>query len=330
MRQLERFDFELYLAEYFPTARRSGRERIIDCIYCGKPGKLYVNVAKRKFFCFRCGAGRGATLFHFIQDHLGIDAKEALRLIQDGTWWGHTTRTYEEYAQAPVRHDPQASALPDEYESFFPLDRIKESVFAERALAYLRRRGVTDADLLLYQLGFCVDGKYQGRIIVPVLQDGEPVYFVARLFFGFGKRYLNPSNDEVRVSPKELLFNWDLAKAAPVVRITEGVFDAMALGEGAVALLGKQLHDGQRRLLELGVFHALEVWLDPDAEKDARHLGFQLRDFGAPVSVYVLPAGLDPNTATQAGDPRTLASRDSMDSLARYFYHRFEQLEASE
>jgi len=288
------FDLDRYVNESFGEVKVSGDERIVTCFWCGKRGKLYINVVKRKVYCFRCGAGQGATLVSFLRDHRGVSEGEALNILRSNRYYGHPVQSYvEAFAQTQYR-TVREQVLPEEYEPLYPRD--DESVLAARAIAYLRTRGLTDADLLLYRLGYCATGRYRHRIIVPVLREKEIVYFVGRLFFGFGKRYLNPAHDEVPEHPSNLLFNWDTARYAQTLQVTEGVFDGIGLGDSATALLGKRVHEGQLRLLELGTFKAIEVWLDSPAKdalinESATAIAYELRQLGKPVTICTLEHG---------------------------------------
>jgi hypothetical protein len=150
---------------------------------------------------------------------------------------------------------------------------------------------------MLYRLGYCATGRYRNRIIVPVVRDKEVVYFLARRFFGYGgPRYLNPKNEEIREHPSNLLFNWDSAKSSATLQITEGVFDAIGLGEDATSVFGKQIHPGQLRLLGSGRFERVELWLDseakdPEIRRDEESLAFSLRELGKPVTICSLAYG---------------------------------------
>jgi DNA primase len=321
------FNLDRYVKESFSDVQTSGDERIVRCIYCGKKGKLYINVVKRKLYCFRCGAGQGATLTSFIRDHRGVTEQEAWQILRSGDYDGLPTRDYEAYYAKQI-HQPRATILPTEYLPLYPLD--SGAVLGERAVAKLRARGLTDADFLFYRIGYCLSGRYRHRIIVPVSRDREIVYFVARLFWGWGKRYLNPTHDEISAEPSTLLFNWDHARESTTLKLGEGVFDAIGLGEDATGMLGKQLHDGQLRLLETGKFERAEIWLDsrakdPMADQDSDKIAFQLQVFNVPITICRLQSG-DPGDLRVHRIPVT---RYTGSSWAAHYQRRYAQTEES-
>jgi hypothetical protein len=312
MRESGVFDLDGYLNRHFSELKRSGDERILTCFWCGKRGKLYVNVKKGRFFCFRCGAGTHASLADFIKDHRGTTRSEAWAFIK-----GHSldiARPRYDSGEAPGerlqrlfqtrRPDAIEDGLPPEYKPLYPLGELSDTVFAERAMAYLHGRGLSDGDCLLYRIGVCLDGRYRFRIIIPIVESGISVYFVARLFFGIGKRYLNPPHESLSVDPSALLFNWDMAKQAAHLRLAEGVFDSMSLGESAAALLGNVLKSGQRRRLEIGAWASAEIWLDADARAEADVLAQELQQLKPDAQITV--RGL------ASGDPSSTADRESV------------------
>jgi len=64
-----------------------------------------------------------------------------------------------------------ALELPKEFIAFddhekFITDRVAQ-IESKHALRFLRRRGITVDDITKYNIGFCKDGKYGGRVIIP-------------------------------------------------------------------------------------------------------------------------------------------------------------------
>ena len=53
-----------------------------------------------------------------------------------------------------------------------------------KAITYLKHRGLTKVDILRYDIGYCSDGKYAGRIIIPSYDSNyELNYFVSRTIY---------------------------------------------------------------------------------------------------------------------------------------------------
>jgi len=304
------FDLDQYVENSFPEVRRSGDERIVNCFYCSGKFKLYINIEKKRHFCYKCEAGRGATVVTLIRDHLGVTEREAWEILRSNRYQGYEPRSYGELFADRQDSPLPVEVLPVEYVPFYPREERGETVLGERGVAYLRRRGLTEADFMLYRMGYCASGRYRNRIIVPVVRDGDVVYFLARRFFGYGgPRYLNPRNEEIREHPSNLLFNWDAARTSERLQITEGVFDAIGLGEDATSVFGKQIHPGQLQLLGGGRFERVELWLDsevkdPEIRRDEESMAFALRELGKPVTICSLEWG-DPGETRLGEIPST-------------------------
>ena len=133
-----------------------------------------------------------------------------------------------------------------------------------RAFSYLQNRGLTKHDILRNKIGYCSEGEYEGRIIIPSFDlDGYVNYFIARSYNDHWMRYKNP-NASRDIIFNELNIDWD----SDVV-LVEGVFDAIFAGN-AVALLGSTLRE-ESRLFQHIIKNDSSVFiaLDPDAEEKA-------------------------------------------------------------
>jgi DNA primase len=143
-------------------------------------------------------------------------------------------------------------------------------------------RGITDIDILRYSIGYCPNGDYSNRIIIPSYDaDGKLNYFMARDMFPNSKfKYKNPpmSKDTVGF---ELFINWN----EPIV-LCEGAFDAISIRNNAIPLFGKfPSKTLVKRLVEKKV-RKVYVALDEDAKQDAIKLSKFLMDYG--IDTYLL------------------------------------------
>ena len=101
----------------------------------------------------------------------------------------------------------------------------------------MKSRGVTYEDILWWKIGFCPDGEYKERIIIPSFDlKGNVNYFIARNYgYGWGK-YQNPPAEKDFVF-NELYLDWNKD-----ITIVEGVFDAI-VARNAIPLLGSTLRE---------------------------------------------------------------------------------------
>lgn len=149
--------------------------------------------------------------------------------------------------------------LPSEYKSL--LDAKPHDILAKHARLYLKKRGVTEQDIIKYQMGYCEEGKYAERIIMPSFDaNGKINFFVGRSFDPEAKlkyKYPQASRD---IIPFEMYINWNI----PVV-LCEGGFDMLAIKRNAIPLLGKSITPKLMKRLVESRIHKVYVALDKDA-----------------------------------------------------------------
>ena len=136
------------------------------------------------------------------------------------------------------------------------------------AMNYLRKRGVTKADIVRWKIGYCSEGKYRNRIIIPSFgMTGYANFFVARSYSGDWMRYKNPEVNR-NIVFNELYVDWDKD-----VILVEGAFDAIrAQSVGtAIPLNGSTLRI-ESKLFQNLVRHDPKVYLalDDNTEMDRK------------------------------------------------------------
>lgn len=179
-------------------------------------------------------------------------------------------------------------SLPKEYQ---PLSTVKSSLPYRQAKAYLNRRGITDLDILKYNIGYCESGRYANSIIIPSHnKSGQINYFISRSFEKDPKRkYDAPSCNKNELIGFEYYINWKV----PVI-LCEGVFDAIALKRNAIPLFGKTLPKSLMMKLVEREVQTVYLALDKDALKAAITYSQQLIDMGKDVYLIELQ-GKDPS-----------------------------------
>jgi len=149
--------------------------------------------------------------------------------------------------------------LPSEFISFDDIN-TEDQQHINAYMYMVNDRKITTDQLLKYRIGFCVEGKYSGRIIVPSYDvNGIINYFVARSFKKELKPpYMNPKIDKDLIVFNEGYINWD-----STIYIVEGVFEMFSLVNGAPQL-GKTFSKRMFNLLGERKPNVVIV-LDPDA-----------------------------------------------------------------
>ena len=214
--------------------------------------KLQVNIVTGKWHCWVSNAG-GYNLFQLFKKLSATnDQFIELRGIVDEISYG--------YESKEVRKEGKVE-LPKE---FLSLVYKHPSPVYKNAMYYLSKREITYEDILKYNIGYCDQGLYTNRIIIPSYDDsGQLNFFVGRDIFESKMKYRNSPTPKDVVG-FELFINWD----EPIV-LCEGPFDAIAVKRNAIPLFGKTiLSNLKRRIIEKKV-KQVYISLDRDAFKDS-------------------------------------------------------------
>jgi DNA primase len=214
--------------------------------------KLQVNIVTGKWHCWVSNAG-GHNLFQLFKKLSATnDQFTELRGIVDEISYG--------YESKEVRKEGKVE-LPKE---FLSLVYKHPSPVYKNAMYYLSKREITYEDILKYNIGYCDQGLYTNRIIIPSYDDnGQLNFFVGRDIFESKMKYRNSPTPKDVVG-FELFINWD----EPIV-LCEGPFDAIAVKRNAIPLFGKTiLSNLKRRIIEKKV-KQVYISLDRDAFKDS-------------------------------------------------------------
>ncbi len=131
-------------------------------------------------------------------------------------------------------------------------------------MTYLYKRGITFEDILKYNIGYCDEGLYTNRVIIPSYDDnGQLNFFVGRDVFDSKLKYRNCTTTK-NIIGFDLFINWD----EPII-LCEGVFDAMSFKRNAIPLFGKTVMSKlYKKIIERRV-KTIYLALDKDAIKDA-------------------------------------------------------------
>ena len=151
---------------------------------------------------------------------------------------------------------------------------------SKHAFKFLRKRGITPDDIIKYNIGFCKDGKYGGRVIIPSYDEmGKLNYFIARDYKDeASQKYKNPPVASKEIIGWELFINWD----APII-LVEGIFDALTIKRNVIPLFGKVLHDKLMQKLVMSSVNRIYIAIDQDARRDALRQAEKLMSYGKEV-----------------------------------------------
>ena len=249
------------LNEVLGYFKESGQELLFKCPSCGHhKRKLSVNLDKNAFKCWICDY-RGRNLRRLVRRYGSY--------VQLSKWDKITNRFdlanfADLFMDQPDREEEIKVELPQEFRTLTSKDR---PLISNPAFRYLRERGLTRDDILKWKIGYCFDGQYRNRIIVPSFNDdGDVNYFIARSYSGDSYKYKNPRASK-NIVFNELFIDWDRDLV-----LVEGVFDAIVAGN-AIPILGSTLRSDSR-LIQKIVYNDTPVYiaLDPDAAQKERKI----------------------------------------------------------
>ena len=237
--------------------------------------KLQINMSSQKWHCWVSNQG-GHSLYSLFK-----------KINADSRYFSEL----KDIVFTPTQKDEKESkvivSLPREYQS---LSSKSKSLFYKHAIRFLKQRGINETDIKKHKMGFCDDGVYQNRIIIPSYdENGILNYFVGRSFMGSNMKYKNPN-----VSRDIVPFDWFIAWSYPII-LCEGMFDAISIRTNAIPMLSKKPPKSLLRKIFEKQVKMIYIALDDDAKKDAYNLSEFFKDFGIDSKVVNLPKDKDPN-----------------------------------
>jgi DNA primase len=166
------------------------------------------------------------------------------------------------------------------------------------ARRYLETRKIMSEQVERWGLGYAVDGRLAGRIVIPVRNSlGRVISYAARAFTDAKKKYLAPDKSEG--STPGAVFgeqHWPAVGERKLLVLCEGGFDAIAVhnvtGGSVAAIFGSELLPAH--LAKLSTFEEIVNASDPDAagEKVWKALSMALARWVRMRRVE-MPTGLD-------------------------------------
>ena len=267
---------ETVLGKGRSTARNNAA---FNCPFChhSKPKleiQLHTNEKKENpWHCWVCGE-KGKTLLSLFKK-----AKAPTHKIQDLNLLIQPGKK-QQVATSQI-------SLPKEFISLSntqPLDSIT-AIEAKHALKFLRKRGVTQSDIIKYNIGFCPSGSFDHRIVIPSYDNaGDLNYFISRTYLPDDpQKYKNPPVNK-NIIGFEYYINWN----APII-LVEGIFDALTIKRNVIPLFGKDIPEQLMMKIVSSQVQKVYIALDDDALKEAIKHCEKLISYGK--EVYLVELG---------------------------------------
>lgn len=244
-------------------------------------GNLEVNYKLGVYKCWACAETHDTHggLYHLVKKYGSVnDLKKFIALMPD------EPGEIQKKVYKKVR-------LPKEFISFpRASEGLKLTPTYKFPYNYVKSRNITDEMLKKFNMGFCYEGEYKNRIVIPSYDgEGRLNYFTARSWERKPfQKYKNPEAEKDIIIFNEFLIDWEKP-----ISLVEGPFDSIFV-DNSIPLLGKKLSE---YLFSILYEKAIEVRiiLDGDAWVNAQKIYHQLnggRLFGK-IWIARLPDELD-------------------------------------
>lgn len=214
--------------------------------------KLYVNIDKGMFNCFRCGYHGSIAKLHEEYPALVAGMEDSAILAQ----------------YLKIKRFNLYSASEETKSILVALNPISQIEFGDKYYQYLLSRGWTDYMINIYGPLKSTRPAYSSYVILPIYRDKNILFYVGRDITGSAvTKYKNSSAPKTNV-----LFKSEISESVLYPDdcfITEGIFDCAKVPSG-IAMLGKHLSKGQESVMFDIIRHKKNVYicLDDDAKDD--------------------------------------------------------------
>jgi len=252
-----------------------GNELAFYCPFCNHhKQKLQVNTESQKWHCWNCNSG-GKKLTSLLRK-LDVDRKTIFiirEIYGDSNW---TPQQEDADTKVFISLPKEFISLAEEPKGFNPEYK--------NAMYYLTQRGISIKDIIKYNIGYCKEGLYAQRIIIPSYNsDSSLNYFVSRSYYPENKmKYKNPP-----ISKNIVCFESQVNWKEPII-LCEGVFDAITIKRNAIPLLGKFPSKQLVEKIFMSGVSDIIISLDNDAVTEALKAAEYFRKNGIQVKMMYL------------------------------------------
>jgi hypothetical protein len=158
--------------------------------------------------------------------------------------------------------------------------------YYHNAMEYLSSRGVSSDDIVHWKLGYCEDGDYRYRIIIPSFDEfGELNFFTGRSFYpSMRHRYMHGN------FCKDIIFDEYMVDWSRPVTITEGFFDLVKIDHNGIPLQGSILNEGSRLFSKI-VKHDCDTFFAMDSDAFEKQLRIIKKFLMFGVNCYYIDLG---------------------------------------
>lgn len=227
---------------------KNGREFIARCPLCGDSKKSltkrrfhlkYENENKIVYICFNCHkTGSFIELYSILN---GISISEAFKTLKKVKFDSIKQVLKKKKAEKVVSNNPNEivfQEFSDILKDCLSVNSIPDGIMQSKLLnclkSFINDRKIDKS----YPLYVAYRGYWKNRIIIPIYDNNNLVYFQGRAIFQSDNKYLNPKSEK-----KNIILNKNNFSRDKYIVICEGIFDALSIGPQGTICLGASIDD---------------------------------------------------------------------------------------
>lgn len=296
-----------YISSIQALTKVSSTEYKTNCLFCSDTrGRFYINSVNDLCYCFNCDfKGNYITT---VAAYEGI-TKQAVR---------DKTKTRVQIKDTSVLLEDLKPETPRKLDNYIEqlYTKFQPITPGSPVALYLKSRGVPFHIAKAYKMkeGVFINSKedYSNRVILPIFENGLCVYFQGRDITGSSfLKIKNPIKQTgSSIGKSECVFNLDRIKEYSRIIVCEGPFDALNVGEDAVAIGGKSISKTQFSKILQKHPQEVVILLDLDAVLEAVELAYRFSGYYPTSLVFI--ESKDPGEASQVELKEAISNRCSM------------------
>jgi hypothetical protein len=224
---------------------------ITRCPICGdsqktqKKKRLRISPYNNTWMCYCWNGGcevKGLNFYSFYSLATGLSYSEAKTFIDNNTY---NSSLLKKKLKKPKKKEKQSVSI--EYNKEFDIDFKNECItlddkpngILQDRLYNALQQFIKDRYIPDYKLYVAFDGKYKGRIIIPIIINNKIVYYQGRAVTDIEPKYLNPE-----IEKESIISNSDKFNKEKSIILTEGIIDSWMIEDNqGTTFLGSHVND---------------------------------------------------------------------------------------
>jgi len=257
------------IAAQYTSLRRSGKRLVGLCpFHSEKTPSFTIDEEKQLFHCFGCGAG--GDLFTLVMEKENLSFPETLRYL--ARKYGIPLPERRNLSPQVKKLEEKTAVITEKAQAFFRKN-LHNTEEGRKALAYLRKRGISEETVQTLKLGYALNtwdalisalkrqgfapkdleraglavyhqernsyyDRFRGRVIFPIFDEtGKAVGFGGRSTIGAEPKYLNSPDTPIYTKGKLLYglnFTKEYIREKETVILVEGYTDFITLFQAGI------------------------------------------------------------------------------------------------